>query len=245
MRLDLLTALLLDAPAATLKALAGWPKFSASSYAMVRSLTRQQILPRTVLDVGANVGQFAIAAAKLFPGSRVYSYEPVPDTYTLLCKYTRKLDNVACFNQGLGDCESELPITVNSHSHSSSFLPLSAEHKSAFPFAREERTIRVPVTTLDLATKEIDLLQPVLLKLDVQGFEKKVLQGATSTLHLIDYIILEASLRPMYEGEVLFTGMIQLLDSYGFDFLRPIGWLSSPSNGEILQLDCLFQRRNR
>ena len=244
MRFDLLISLMLDNPAATLKALVVWPKFSASSYAMVQSLTRQDIVPRTVLDIGANVGQFAIAVAKLLPDSRVYSYEPVPDSFQLLERHCRKLDNVTCFNLGLGDVESELPITVNSHSHSSSFLPLSEEHKSAFPFAREERTIRVPVTTLDLATREIDLTPPVLLKLDVQGFEKKVLEGGTSIMHSIDFIILEASLRPMYKGEILFTGMIDLLDSFGFEFLRPIGWLSNPANGEILQLDCLFQRRN-
>ena len=71
-----------------------------------------------------------------------------------------------------------------------------------------------------------------------------MLQGAPSQLRHTDFIILEASLRTMYEGEILFTGMINLLDSLGLEFLRPIGWLSNPSNGEILQLDCLFQRRN-
>jgi hypothetical protein len=60
-----------------LRAVLTWPKFSVTSYFMVSRLIEQGIVPRTVLDVGANVGQFAVASAKLFPGVRVHSSEPV------------------------------------------------------------------------------------------------------------------------------------------------------------------------
>jgi hypothetical protein len=56
------------------KEFATWPKFSATSYFMVSRLARQGVRPRTVLDVGANVAQFAVALEKLFPGARVHSF---------------------------------------------------------------------------------------------------------------------------------------------------------------------------
>jgi len=243
MRLDLVPQLFSE-PVMALRALVTWPRFSISSFLMVRALAKQNILPRTVLDIGANVGQFAVAAAKLYPGCKVISFEPVPDTFEILHKCTRKLKNVSCFNLGLGVKQATMPINVNSHRHSSSFLPLSTTHKTAFPFAREESVVKVPVTTLDIATRTIELLRPVLLKLDVQGFERHVLEGGSTTLAQVDYVIVEASLQPMYGGETLFLGMIELLQSYGFEFLRPIGWLPHPSTGEILQVDCLFGRGN-
>ena len=61
----------------------------------------------------------------------------------------------------------------------------------------------------------------------------------------IDLIVLESSFQPMYEGESVFEEMMQLLASYGFRFQRPVGWLSKPGSGELLQIDCLFARDSR
>jgi hypothetical protein len=52
-------------------------------------------------------------------------------------------------------------------------------------------------------------------------------------------VILEASFKPMYEGEMLFMDIVRLMEEYG---LRPVGWLSEPKTGEILQMDALFKR---
>ena len=84
---------------------------------------------------------------------------------------------------------------------------------------------------------------PVLLKLDVQGYEATTLRGGLETLKRLDYVILEASFKPMYEGEMLFMDIVHLMASYGFHFLRPVGWLSHPETDEFLQMDALFNRR--
>ena len=73
----------------SLRAMATWPKFSITSFKMVSALARQGILPRSLIDVGANVGQFAIAASMIYSGLEVHSFEPVPETIARLRQNVR------------------------------------------------------------------------------------------------------------------------------------------------------------
>lgn len=219
-----------------------WPKFSVTSFKMISDLARQGVLPKTVIDVGANVGQFAVASAKLFPNVYVHSFEPNPECVVLLSKHVASLGNVSVYPIALGDEAGELDFHVNSHSHSSSILPLAESHRDAFPDAREVNTIKVKVSTLDAVFAGIEFIAPVLLKLDVQGYEAQALRGAVDTLKRVDYVVLEASFKPMYQGEMLFMDIVRLMEGYGFSFLRPVGLLPDPHTGEIIQMDALFQR---
>ena len=225
-----------------LQAAIAWPKFSVTSFKMISDLSRQDVHPKTVIDVGANVGQFAVASAKIFPDVVVYSFEPNPECVALLNKHVAPLGNVFVYPIALGDEEGEAVFHVNSHSHSSSLLPLSQNHLAAFPDAREVNSIKVKVLTLDKVLSGIELAPPVLLKLDVQGYEARTLRGAVETLNRIDYVVLEASFKPMYQGEMLFMEIVQLMEGYGFSFLRPAGFLNDPNTGEIIQMDALFRR---
>jgi len=209
---------------------------------MIHGLARQEIRPKTVIDVGANVGQFAIAAAKLFSDVTVHSFEPNPDCVAALRKNVNSLGNVVVYPLALGDEEGTLTFHLNSHSHSGSILPLAAGHVRAFPGAREIGTIKVKVSTLDKVFSDIDLPAPVLLKLDVQGYEAQTLKGSVDTLRRVEYVVLEASFKPMYQGEMLFMDIIRLMEKFGFVFLRPVGLLTDPCTGEIIQTDALFRR---
>lgn len=224
------------------KAIIFWPKFSVTSFKMASDLVCQKVLPKTVIDVGANVGQFAVASAKLFPNVLVHAFEPNPDCVVALQKNVMSLGSVLVYHIALGEEEGEAAFHVNSHSHSSSILPLSRNHLEAFPDAREVNSIQVKVSTLDTIFSGMELSAPVLLKLDVQGYEAQALRGAVKTLERIDYVVLETSFKPMYEGEMLFMDIVRLMESYGFSFLRPVGWLNDPNTGEIVQMDALFQR---
>jgi FkbM family methyltransferase len=223
-------------------ALLSWPKFSATSFRMVSSLMRQGIVPRTVIDVGANVGQFAVACAKIFPGVTVHSFEPLPGCVERLKRNVARLGDVHVYPLALGAEGGEVTMHVNSHSHSSSILALGERHRRAFPGAREVDAIKVNISTLDLQMKSMSLERPVLLKLDVQGYEPQVLEGATETLNKVDYVLLEASFRPMYEGERTFMDIAKTMQDHGFEFLRPVDWLRDPHNGEVLQIDALFMK---
>jgi FkbM family methyltransferase len=225
-------------------ALLSWPKYSLTSHRMILCLMRQGISPNTVIDVGANVGQFTVACKKIFPDASVHSFEPLPDCAVKLKQNVATLRGVRVYQIALGERSGEAVFHVNSHRHSSSVLALGERHRRAFPHAREMRTINVSLSTLDLEMKSIALEGPVLLKLDVQGYEPQVLEGATETLKRVDYVILEASFCPMYEGEKTFMEIARWMEERGFEFLRPIAWLDDPRTGEVLQVDALFARRS-
>jgi len=224
------------------RALITWPKFSAASFEITSELHRQGIVPDTVIDIGANVGQFAVAAIKTFPGARVHSFEPQPDSFARLSKHVASFPQATVHPVACGDFTGSTRFHVNTLSHSSSILPLAARHLEAFPEYRETTTIEVPVRTLDSLISTIQPTGLTLLKIDVQGFEAKVLAGAGEALKRVDYVLLEASLRPLYEGEMLFPEMLDLMKAHGFRFLRPLAWMKDPHNGEVLQMDVLFGR---
>ncbi len=223
-----------------LKALATWPVLSLTSFNLVDSLRRQGIAPRTVIDVGANVGQFAVAAARLLKPAALYSFEPLPAAAKRLERNLSSIKGAIAIPMALGDREGSSSFHVNAHSHSSSILPLGPGHRAAFPSATETTTIMVPTGTLDTFFTGKFLEEPILLKLDVQGYEAKVLSGGVVTLGRVEWVVAETSLRQMYDGEPLFLDLVEMMKGFGFRFLRPVGWLTDPRCGEVLQLDALF-----
>lgn len=230
-------------PFELLRAFLSWPIFSLTSFTMLSELKQQGLIPETVIDVGANVGQFAVASSKIYPETQIYSFEPNPPCATQLKKNVSGLGNVKVYQLALGETVGEIDFHVNIHSHSSSILPLASPHLDAFPDALESSVIRVEVSTLDNVLGDIELQHPVLLKLDVQGYELQVLLGGRDLLAHVDYVLLEASFKPMYQGEPIFVEIEMRMRELGFEFLRPVGFLRAPKTGEFLQMDALFQRR--
>lgn len=229
----------------SIRAILTWPKFSFSSFILVSRLSRQGILPKTVLDLGANVGQFTIASSKLWTGVHVHAFEPLPECIEALRANVRGFPNVTVYPLAVGDSEGELDFFVNSYNQVSSALPLSRVRLEAFPDAQVISTLKVPLTTLDKTLSGQDLPEPVLLKMDVQGYEDRVLKGAAAVLQHVHYVLMELSLVPLYEGELVFMEMVAMMQGYGFRFLRPINWLLSPQGGEMLEVDALFIRADR
>ncbi len=231
-------------PRSVVRAMRGlitWPTFSVTSFAMISRLARQGVRPRTVIDVGANIGQFSVAAAHLFDNVTIHCFEPLPACLEALRRNTRKLANLKIYPVALGEAEGAGVFHVNSHSHSSSMLPLAAAHRAAFPEAREVETIDIVLSTLDRIFEHSELTRPVMLKLDVQGYEAETIRGGVNTLERVDYVVCETSLKPMYDGEMLFMDLVRLMEAHGFQFMRPVGWLANPNSGEILQIDALFK----
>ena len=224
------------------RAAAKWPVFSRTSYTMVAGLSRQGIRPRTVLDAGANKGQFTIAARNLLRPQRIHAFEPLPAVGEELARNCSRYPEVIVHRMALGATEGEAVLHVNRHSQSSSFLRIQDRHLSAFPDAQELNDVVVNVGRLDEALAGEPLAVPVLLKVDTQGFEADVLAGATGVLEQLDYVVLETSFVPLYEGERLFRQVLTLMEGLSFQFSRPVGALRDPGTGEYLQMDALFER---
>jgi len=240
-RLASLISLVIERPAA-IGAMAAWPSFSITSYRMLDDLRRQGVLPATVIDVGANVGQFACAALRLLRPRKVHVFEPLPGAVDALRRRLGAEAGVEIHPVALGAAPSDLTLHVNAHTHSSSFLALGEGHRVAFPEATYVGEETVSVRTLDAELTGADLPRPMLIKLDVQGYERWVLEGAPRTLAKADWVVLETSFRPLYEGEPTFLEMVSYMNGHGFRLLRPVGWLVVPETGEVLQCDALFGR---
>jgi hypothetical protein len=121
-------------------------------------------------------------------------------------------------------------------------LALGELHKKEFPGAISMSELDVQVRTLDGELGDAALPGPVLLKLDVQGYERWVLEGGQETLRRTKWLIMEVSFRSLYDGEPSFMELLTFVAELGFRFERPVGWLAAPSTGEILQCDALLQR---
>jgi FkbM family methyltransferase len=219
-----------------------WPMFSLSSYLVISSLIRQGIRPATIIDVGANVGQFAVASAKLLKPARIVSFEPDPHTAELFKRNTAAITTIELIQKALGEKKESAEFFVNKESQVSSILALSSARLAEFPDHTVKHSIPVEIDTLDDIFESADLQRPILLKIDVQGYEDRVLAGASTLLKSVDFVILEISFKPLYEGEKSSNEMIHLMEQHGFIFLRPLNWNISPQNGEIIEIDALFSR---
>jgi FkbM family methyltransferase len=197
----------------------------------------------TIIDVGANQGQFALTAKRVFPAAEIYCYEPVPETYAILERRIMHVKKIHSYNFALGNSEGEINFYSNAYSHASSALPVSQLQKELMPKTSSEQVIKVSIHKFDEIADQITFVAPVLLKLDVQGFEKEVLLGSINSFKKIDYLLFETSFVTMYQGEPLFDEMHEFVKALGFELIGPVGLLQT-DNMQILQMDMLYKNIN-
>lgn len=193
-----------------------------------------------IIDVGANEGQAAKRFRKLLPDAKIISFEPLSNVYELLLKNFSKDENFKAYNFALGDTIETAEIFLNEYSPSSSLLKMAEEHKKHFSHAQKETKEKIKIKTIDSLNDLIDEQDNILLKLDVQGFEKNVIEGGIKSLNKIQIIIAELSLKTLYHGEPLFDDVYQLLKSNNFKYIGSFDQLRAPIDNEILQQDAIF-----
>ena len=197
----------------------------------------------TVLDVGAHTGETALAYHEFLPEARIYAFEPQPDCFATLLTNTRAVPQIRAFNCALGDQGGVHTFFKNAFAPSSSMLPMAHLHRQMFPFTSEHTERTVEVRRLDDVAPELDFKPNVLLKMDVQGFEKHVLIGAQETLPRIKIVVAEAAFQPLYEGQTEFAELYELLTRHGFKFLGPLGQIEkNPETGLTLFCDVVFAK---
>jgi len=206
---------------------------------MLRSLHALNLHPRTVIDAGANIGQFARAAAETFPATRIIAFEPLPDVAETMRANMRDTARVEVRAEALGASDGTITLRRNAYSPASSVLRLRSDAAAAFDLA-ERGEVEVPLARLDTALLGETLEPPVLLKLDLQGYELEALQGAPDTLALTQHVLLEVGLRPTYEDEPTFEEVYAFLRSAGFRLVCPVSFLRD-DRGRVSQMDVLFE----
>ncbi len=194
-----------------------------------------------VIDVGAADGNFTHGVLEIIPTAEVICIDPIKRHCQALSK--RFVTNKVHVEQiALGEDNSDIIFYETAHPHSSSLLP-PGKHTEHFPTASGHSTqYPVRVRRLDNLVEDNQTID--LLKIDTQGYELSVLKGAGEKLDKCKYLIVEMSLRPLYEGQPSFEKIIDFLHQRGFHMIDYVEGAKSYVTGEILQLDVLYQRTN-
>jgi len=196
-----------------------------------------------VFDVGANIGQYAKLLRELGYSGRIVSFEPLSSAYYQLKAVSEKdpLWEIAP-QAAIGNQEGEIIINIAGNSYSSSALPMLDAHLESAPESAYCGSETVKLSRLDTLAKNYikSETKSIFLKIDVQGLEKQVLEGATAILPLVKGITLELSLVPLYEGQVLFKEMIDIVEKLGYELYGIEPGFTAEKTGRMLQMDGIF-----
>ena len=199
---------------------------------------------RTFLDVGSAHGGHSVAALLAFPGIRAFAFEPLPDVFEVLTRVAADRPAISPLPLALGREETAARIHRSRSSGSSSLLPMLDAHPEHFPGTEVTGGEEVRVRSLDACIEAgtVSVERPALMKIDVQGFEDRVIEGAERTLGRIDALIVEMSLVPLYDGQVLLPDLRRRIEALGFTWRGQFDEGRSFTTGEVVQVDGLFTR---
>lgn len=198
---------------------------------------------QTILDIGANRGGFALTMRALFPAARIIAFEPLPELLPKLNAMAAAdplLTVAAC---GLGETNGTLTFNRLANDAASSFLAPNAVLKSSEPAITASSQLSVPVRRLDDVMGKIPHQQPVFVKLDVQGFEDRVIAGGEHTLRHAPLVLIETSTVPLYDSAPDFACIAGQLAALGFIYGGTLERLVTLPNGRIASEDTIFVKR--
>jgi len=199
----------------------------------------------SVLDVGANDGGFASEIRQHGFNGRIISFEPTGDQYQALRRRAGSDPKWECVRRALGDSDAEVTINISGNSGlSSSVLPMLEAHVAAAPSSRYVSSERVQQQRLDHIFPELDIARDsrVFLKIDVQGYERQVLDGASGLFSngLIVGLQLELSLVPLYQDAMPYDEALEHARNLGMALMGLDPVLADPQSGRLLQADAVF-----
>ena len=197
----------------------------------------------TVLDVGANIGQYASALRACGYREAIVSCEPLADAFEHLSRRAAHDGGWEVVNTAVGAEVGTADINVSGNSFSSSLLEMTDAHTSAAPGSETVATQTVPVTTVGelVNARSLDP-ERTLLKIDTQGYEDQVLEGAGPLVGKLAAISLELSFVPLYAGQLLFDDLVGRLRAAGYELYALEGGFGDRRTGRMLQCDGLFVR---
>lgn len=198
-----------------------------------------------LFDVGAHVGQTALELRRRFPAGTVHAFEPSPDSFARLQAATAGDARCELHPFALAEARGSRTLHVNASSATSSLKELT---EGASEEWRDERLttverVEVEVRTLDEFCAERSIESIDFLKIDVQGGEYAVLEGASGMLgrRAVRFVQSEFILVGTYEGQRPLHEYLSLMDRRGYrlvDFFSPLR-----RDGQLLQCDLLFTPR--
>ncbi|WCJ58129.1 FkbM family methyltransferase [Fontisphaera persica] len=171
--------------------------------------------PKVIFDVGANVGQFLGRVLQHFPSAHCHAFEPFPQAFATLQQFAAPYPNVTAHCLALGDEDGNKELHVNEANVTNSLLATdaAASHYSPPGWQETRGVLPVPVRRLETFCREHKVDRIDLLKVDAQGYDLRILQGAGALLeqHRIRCLLLEVLFVPLYEGQAYFHEIYDFL----------------------------------
>lgn len=198
----------------------------------------------TIFDVGANIGQSGQQFRDAGFPFQIVSFEPVLSLFEALQVAASKDALWHVENVALGDFAGQVQINVSGgHAGASSILEMTQNVLENAPDQQVVRKEKIEVKTLDaMMEKYYPEGDRCFLKLDVQGYERKLLKGGLGSIDRIVGLKIEMSLVENYEGETLLSEMLPYLYGLGFRLVYfENGWSNNVSR-ELYQVDGVFFR---
>lgn len=198
----------------------------------------------TVLDVGANIGQFAMGLRESGYKGRIISFEPLSEAYSHLLINSKNDPNwIIAPRMAIGSEEGKKTINMSGNFVSSSILKMTNIHIKGAPESAYVGSEEIYINKLDNIWKTFFKNKDnIFIKIDVQGYESQVLKGATNILSKIKGIQIELSLVPLYENQLLFRDMLDYITSLGFELWDILPGFRDKQSGKLLQFDGIFFR---
>ncbi len=199
-----------------------------------------------VLDVGAHEGGFVNEIRSIGYKREIFSFEPVIESFEILSKKSLSDNSWRVFNYALGETEDKLEINISNNFVSSSILSANENHIKAAPDSISLTKQIVDIKTVDRIFSELELgnYKSMLLKIDTQGFEQQVLNGAMENLNKFKAIKLELSNIHLYKDSFYFYEISEWLYQRGFNLVSIENGFYDKNNFELLQFDGLFLNKN-
>jgi FkbM family methyltransferase len=198
---------------------------------------------RTILDIGANRGQFARRIRPMYPGAMIHSFEPIRGAYELLSESFAADQRFQAHRIALGETCGSFEMYENEQTDFSSLLPMNSTCREDFPSAGDETPTQIQMMRLDRWAETQTLDDPLLIKIDVQGYEDRVIKGGVETVKRAHAILTEVTFKPLYRCQPLFHDLYLLLYSLGFKLTAVVNNMYDVSEMNILQADAIFETR--
>lgn len=211
------------------------PSYEHNSF--IRSIDK----PDLIIDVGLNKGQFTSLVNLYFRDTKIIGFEPLSKDFAIAEKALKSHKNINIYQYAIGDKKENKLINISKSSDSSSYLSQTPLQSKIFDgtepsFLKEETKIR----TIDSFDINFKSFKKALLKIDVQGYELKVLRGMKDKLKVIGDIYVECSFIQLYENQCLYDDIKSYLSLYNFvEFKR---YNEHYYNNKLVQADIHFKK---
>jgi FkbM family methyltransferase len=200
---------------------------------------------RTLIDIGANDGSYSEYLNDFFKPAAVHAFEPLAATQPKLAELDARLPHLTVHPLALSDEPGQARFFQNAYAPASSLLPVSDHSRRLFPETSEQTEVTVAVARLDDVLPADELEPDLMIKIDVQGAEDRVIRGGRATFSAAAIVLIEMSFVPFYEGQPLFEEVHNLLHACGLRLAGFKNQIDDPASGRPLFAHCLYHRPER